>query len=161
MTLSTRRFVAIAATPLLLLAACSQASAPESTAEIVKETVKVSATTGPEYDYMLLEKFDTDMGAFVGLVAGESFAESEPKIDAVFTAYEGHAAPFKISKKKDVVEAGWTQVLVTQDGLMDGTIAGQQLLAIYDENDGLVTYGMRIKCHTDDGVSDWQNTVCE
>ena len=120
----------------------------------------VTAQDQPEYTYMLIEEFDTDMGEFIGLVEGESFNESVPKINAVFTAYDGHAEPQDITMLRDVVEGGWTQVLVTQDGVMDDTIAGHQLLAIYDENGELVTYGMRLKCHTDSGKSEWQKTAC-
>ena len=147
---------------MLALTACSQGSAPASDTptKTAEATSQATDKTVPEYDFMLMEKFDANMGEFIGLVEGESFDQSKPKIDAVFRSYEGHEAPVDIQIKKSIVEAGWTEVIVTQDGLMDGTVAGQQLLAIYDDDDQLVTYGVRIKCHTKSGTSDWQNTVC-
>jgi len=63
--------------------------------------------------------------------------------------------------ESDVVEAGWKQVLVTQDGLMDGTVTGQQLLAVFDDEKNLISYGIRIKCHTETGSTDWQIAICE
>ena len=155
MTLQLRNLSARVTLTCLALSACSQGSnAPRS------ETVAKTPQSQTTYNYVLMDEFNHNMGTFVGLIEGESFETSKPKIEAVFTAYDGHAAPADISMDKDVVEAGWTQVLTTQEGLLDDTVAGQQLLAIYDDEGKLVTYGMRIKCHVNGSVSDWQNTVC-
>jgi len=144
------------------LAACSQASndtAPvQAKAEAAKAVEKVQKNAG--YEYVAMEGFNYDMGKWVGLVEGESFEASEAKINAAFKAYDGHTKPKDISMDAQIVEADWKQVLVTQDGLMDGTVTGQQLLAVFDEEKKLVSYGMRIKCHTAQGDTDWQNTVC-
>ncbi|MDB2438345.1 hypothetical protein N9W89_06485 [Hellea sp.] len=172
MTLYFRGIATLASIAVLSLTACSQnTTAPaadtatkkvaEKIPETAQETVQIATQGNSEFEYMFMDKFEPKFSEFVGLVPGESFDDSKPKIDAVFTAYDGHAEPLAIRMEQDVVEAGWTQVLVTQDGLMDGTVAGQQLLAIYDENGELVSHGMRIKCHKDDSVSEWQNTACE
>ena len=147
---------------VLALAACTQAS--HETAEKVDSAVKTAKVETVQknagFEYVAMEGFSYDMGKWVGLVEGESFAESEAKINAAFKAYDGHAEPKDISMDAQIVEADWKQVLVTQDGLMDGTVTGQQLLAVFDEEKKLVSYGMRIKCHTAQGDADWQNTVC-
>ena len=153
-------------TSLCLLAACSQANIDTKVAEKATETVTKAVTKTAEaaktegFHYMLMDKFNQDMASFVGLVPGESFAASEAKINAVFKAYDGHAEPVDIGMAKSTVEAGWKQVLVTQDGVMDGTLAGQQLLAIFDDEGNFVSAGMRIKCHTESGTTAWQNTGC-
>lgn len=151
---------------LCLLSACSQANVDtkvvEKAAETVTETVTKTASTAKAdgFQYMLMDKFNQDMASFVGLVPGESFAASEAKINAVFKAYDGHAEPINIAMDKSEVEAGWKQVLVTQDGLMDGTVTGQQLLAIFDSEGNFISAGMRIKCHSESNSSGWQNTTC-
>ena len=144
----TRGLGAIAITSLFALGACSQAAAPtvDKVANTKQDNVKTVSSGASEYGFIDIKDFDRQMGDFVGLTEGESYTQSKPKIGAVFTAYDGHAEPRDIRTENNVVEAGWTQVLVTQDGLMDGTVTAQQLLVIYDQNDQLVTYGMRIKC---------------
>jgi len=122
---------------------------------------EANVKTASGFDYVSMEGFSHDMAKFVGLEEGESFAVSERKINAVFKAYEGHAEPQDINMDAAIVEAGWKQVLVTQDGLMDGTVTGQQLLAVFDDEKNLISYGMRIKCHTETGATDWQISICE
>ena len=107
-----------------------------------------------------MEDFSQEMASFVGLVPGESFAESQARINNVFKAYEGHAEPVNISLVETAVEADWKQVLVTQEGLMDGTVEAQQLLAIFDSENTFVSAGMRVKCEVEDGAPNWQNTGC-
>lgn len=147
-------------TSLCLLTACSQAdkSTVKSTAESVQKSVQSSQNDS--FDYILMEDFSQEMASFVGLVPGESFAESQAKINNVFKAYEGHAEPVNISLVETAVEADWKQVLVTQEGLMDGTVAAQQLLAIFDSENTFVSAGMRVKCELEDGAPHWQNTGC-
>ena len=134
------------------LTGCSKADVKTAAHETV------SNTSG--FEYISMEGFSHELAQFVGLTEGETFAASEVKINAVFKAYEGHAAPQDIRMESEIVEAGWKQVLVTQDGLMDGTVTGQQLLAIFDQDKNLVSYGMRIRCHAEDGTSNWQKTGC-
>ena len=147
-------------TSLYLLTACSQAdtSTVRSAAESVQKSVQSSQNDS--FDYILMEDFSQEMASFVGLVPGESFAESHAKINNVFKAYEGHAEPVNISLVETAVEADWKQVLVTQEGLMDGTVAAQQLLAIFDSENTFVSAGMRVKCELEDGAPNWQNTGC-
>ena len=147
-------------TSLCLLTACSQAdtSTVRSAAESVQKSVQSSQNDS--FDYILMEDFSQEMASFVGLVPGESFAESQAKINNVFKAYEGHAEPVNISLVETAVEADWKQVLVTQEGLMDGTVAAQQLLAIFDSENTFVSAGMRVKCELEDGAPHWQNTGC-
>ena len=147
-------------TSLCLLTACSQAdtSTVRSAAESVQKSVQSSQNDS--FDYILMEDFSQEMASFVGLVPGESFAESHAKINNVFKAYEGHAEPVNISLVETAVEADWKQVLVTQEGLMDGTVAAQQLLAIFDSENTFVSAGMRVKCELEDGAPNWQNTGC-
>jgi len=125
----------------------------------VNTATAINETSG--FEYISMEGFSHELGKFVGLKEGETFAESETKINAVFKAYDGHVTPQDIRMNSSIVEAGWKQVLVTQDGLMDGTVTGQQLLAVFDENKNLVSYGMRIKCHSENGAENWQKTICE
>ena len=142
-----------------ILAACSQSNVDSASSEATKVVEKVTTQNAAEgFHYMPMEKFNQSMAQFVGLETGESFDSAEPKINAVFKAYDGQTAPANIGMEAEIVEGGWKQVLVTQDGVADGTLAGQQLLAIFDDEQKLVTYGMRIKCegHT----SEWQNTPC-
>jgi len=138
------------------LAACSQADVKNAPASVKAETKKVSG-----FEYVSMEGFSHELASFVGLKEGESFVTSEGKINAVFKAYDGHAEPEAINMDSQIVEASWKQVLVTQDGLMDGTVTGQQLLAVFDDEKNLVSYGMRIKCHTESGSTDWQTNLCE
>ena len=147
-------------TSLCLLTACSQAdtSTVKSAAESVQKSVQSSQNDS--FDYILMEDFSQEMASFVGLVPGESFAESQAKINNVFKSYEGHAEPVNISLVETAVEADWKQVLVTQEGLMDGTVAAQQLLAIFDSENTFVSAGMRVKCEVEDGAPNWQNTGC-
>ena len=147
-------------TSLCLLTACSQAdtSTVKSAAESIQKSVQSSQNDS--FDYILMEDFSQEMASFVGLVPGESFAESQAKINNVFKAYEGHAEPVNISLVETAVEADWKQVLVTQEGLMDGTVAAQQLLAIFDSENTFVSAGMRVKCEVEDGAPNWQNTGC-
>ena len=147
-------------TSLSLLTACSQAdtSTVKSAAESIQKSVQSSQNDS--FDYILMEDFSQEMASFVGLVPGESFAESQAKINNVFKAYEGHAEPVNISLVETAVEADWKQVLVTQEGLMDGTVAAQQLLAIFDNENTFVSAGMRVKCGSEDGAPNWQNTGC-
>ena len=147
-------------TSLCLLTACSQAdtSTVKSAAESVQKSVQSSQNDS--FDYILMEDFSQEMASLVGLVPGESFAESQAKINNVFKAYEGHAEPVNISLVETAVEADWKQVLVTQEGLMDGTVAAQQLLAIFDSENTFVSAGMRVKCELEDGAPNWQNTGC-
>ena len=157
--------ISILGLSIFALTACSQAGddaavKAESKVEAAKSVVE-TAQKDSGYEYVAMEGFSYDMGKWVGLVEGESFAEAEVKINAAFKAYDGHAKPTDISMDAQIVEADWKQVVVTQDGLMDGTVTGQQLLAVFDEEKKLVSYGMRIKCHTEQGDTDWQNTVCE
>lgn len=147
----------------LALTACSQASTDTAPVTAKTETAKkvvekIQKNAG--FEYVAMEGFSHDMGKWVGLKEGESFAAAEAKINAAFKAYDGHAEPKNISMDAQIVEADWKQVLVTQDGLMDGTVTGQQLLAVFDEEKKLVSYGMRIKCHTAQGDTDWQATIC-
>ena len=137
------------------------ACAPSEVRSTASESATNVSAEATDYDYVMMKNFNHEMAVFVGLTPGESFAESEIKINKVFKAYEGHAEPQNISMDASIVEAGWKQVVVTQDGLMDGTVTGQQLLAVFDENQKLVDYGMRIKCHSGSGTANWQNTVCE
>ncbi len=157
---------------LCVLTACTKAdietSSKVSNVEAVVEAVKPKTRTDElqtdetkAFHYMIMDDFSQEMGAFVGLKAGDSFAVAEGKINTVFKSYDGHSEPHDIAMDKSIVEANWKQVLVTQDGLMDGTVTGQQLLAIFDDEEKLVSYGMRIKCHTENGSANWQNTVCE
>ena len=150
------------------LAACSQASTDsavsKSKTEVAKTVEKVTpkkAQKNAGFEYVAMEGFSHDLGKWVGLKEGESFAASEAKINAAFKAYDGHAEPKNISMDAQIVEADWKQVLVTQEGLMDGTVTGQQLLAVFDEEKKLVSYGMRIKCHTAQGDTGWQTAVCD
>ena len=142
------------------LSACSQAEVKTSPAE-VKAAADTIVKKTPGFEYVSMEGFSYDMAQFVGLQEGEDFAVSEGKINAVFKAYDGHAEPLDISMDSTIVEADWKQVLVTQNGLMDETVTGQQLLAIFDEEKKLVSYGMRIKCHTANGSTGWQIDICE
>ncbi|MEP1231226.1 MAG: hypothetical protein ABJG88_11160 [Litorimonas sp.] len=150
---------------LSVLAACSPSHThEEAETHSIKEahsTKKAPVVKTDSAAYISISQFNPKMASFIGLEIGESFASADPKIQAVFKAYDGHAEPLNIDVKSDIVEAGWKQVLVTQDGLMDGTVTGQQLLAIFDEDQKLITYGIRIKCHSDSGDTDWQKTVCE
>jgi len=146
---------AILGLAILSLTSCSQADT--KTVPTAVETVTADKTI----KNVSMEGFSYDMAKFVGLKEGENFAVSEGKINAVFKAYDGHAEPSDIRMESDIVEAGWKQVVVTQDGLMDGTVTGQQLLAVFDEEKKLVSYGMRIKCHTETGSTDWQIAICE
>lgn len=167
MTLTIRKISAFTSLTLLsvIFTACSQNASTASqgvSQHTSSETATKTAQKDTEFKYISMEGFNPAFGKFVGLEIGETFAQSEPKINAVFKAYQGHEEPVDIRMNSTIVEAGWKQVLVTQDGLMDRTVAGQQLLAIYDENEELVTYGMRIKCHTTGGgVSEWRSTICE
>ena len=164
MKILSRKTVAVFGISILALAGCSQASHDTSSStassEAKTEITKVE-TKDAGFEYVAMEGFNYDMGKWVGLVEGESFAESEVKINAAFKAYDGHAEPKDISMDAQIVEADWKQVVVTQDGLMDGTVTGQQLLAVFDEEKKLVSYGMRIKCHTEQGDTDWQASVCK
>ncbi len=139
--------------------ACSQAERVSNAEDVKSETVK-AAKEKIGYEYIAMEGFSYELGQFIGLTEGESFTESERKINAVFKAYDGQTDPVDIRMEDTIVEAGWKQVLVTQDGLMDGTVTGQQLLAVFDDEQKLVNYGMRIKCHTDSGSSKWQTEGC-
>lgn len=141
------------------LTACSKADVDVKSA--VETVAEKAAQTSPGFDYIAMEGFSHDLAQFVGLTEGESFAQSEAKINYVFKAYDGHEEPIDIRMDSTVVDAGWKQVLVTQDGLMDGTVTGQQLLAIFDEDKKLISFGMRIKCHAENGSSDWQKHICE
>ena len=107
-----------------------------------------------------MEDFSQEMASFVGLVPGESFAESQAKINNVFKSYEGHAEPVNISLVETAVEANWKQVLVTQEGLMDGPVAAQQFLALFDSENTFVSAGMRVKCEVENEAPNWQNTGC-
>lgn len=139
---------------LLSLSACSQASVNDTPA-------KAELEKATSYEYVSIENFSHDLAQFVGLAENDSFEVAETKIKAVFKAYDTHADPADISMDSDIVEGGWKQVLVTQNGLVDGIVTGQQLLAIFDDEKKLMTYGMRIKCHSETGNSDWQTTLCE
>jgi len=150
MKLTTLHAAAILGLTIYGLSGCSQADVESDEAE-----------KAPGFEYVAMEGFSHEMAKFVGLEEGEDFAVSEGKINAVFKAYEGHAKPQDIKMDAAIVEAGWKQVLVTQDGLMDGTVTGQQLLAVFDDEKKLISYGMRIKCHTETGSTDWQITICE
>ena len=161
-TSSTAIFLGLA----VALGACSKADvAAPSVKEVVQsEATSVAVAANKEsnsYDYVSMEGFSHKMAKFVGLTEGEAFAESEAKINAVFKAYDGQTQPVEISMDSQIVEAGWKQVVVTQNGLMDGTVAGQQLLAIFDDEKKLVAYGMRIKCDTPNGSEKWQKHGCE
>ena len=153
-------------TSLCLLTACSQADTStvksvatvKTAAEPVQKSVQSSQNNS--FDYILMEDFSQEMASFVGLVPGESFAESQAKINNVFKSYEGHAEPVDISLVETAVEADWKQVLVTQEGLMDGAVAAQQLLAIFDNENTFISAGMRIKCEVEGGAPNWQNTGC-
>ena len=137
----------------VIVGACSQS-------HIDKGAESLTVNKG-DFNYVSMDAFNPDMAQFIGLGIGESFETARTKINTVFKAYDGHAVPQNIGMKSEIVEAGWKQVLVTQDGVMDGTVTGQQLLAIFDEDQKLITYGMRIKCYSDKGDTDWQKTVCE
>jgi len=145
----------------------SDVKTPSSKSEVTQNNTTSTSTAvktekeASAIEYVAMDGFSYDLGKFVGLTEGETFAESEAKINAVFKTYEGHAQPQNIDMDASIVEAGWKQVLVTQDGLMDGTVTGQQLLAVFDDEKKLISYGMRIKCHNDQGTSDWQIEVCE
>ncbi len=154
MTLNTPTTLSMALIGALLVA-CSNGS------DIQTQTQSEAQTQAKQHQYMIMDKFDHDLAKFVGLNTGESLEQSEEKIHAVFKAYDGHATPLDISMDALTVDADWKQVLVTQDGLMDGTVTGQQLLAIFDESDTLISYGIRIKCHSETGTSDWQTALCE
>jgi len=123
---------------LCVLTACTKAdietSSKVSNVEAVVEAVKPKTRTDElqtdetkAFHYMIMDDFSQEMGAFVGLKAGDSFAVAEGKINTVFKSYDGHSEPHDIAMDKSIVEANWKQVLVTQDGLMDGTVTGQQL----------------------------------
>ena len=142
------------------LSGCSQTDVNTAPAEVKAAAGKVVKKT-PGFEYISMEGFSYEMAGFLGLQEGESFAVSEGKINAVFKAYDGHTEPQSIDMDATIVEAGWKQVLVTQNGLMDGTVTGQQLLAVFNEDNNLVSYGMRIKCHTANGSTDWQTAICE
>lgn len=58
------------------------------------------------FEYISMEGFSHELGKFVGLKEGETFAESETKINAVFKAYDGHATPQDIRMDSSIVEAG-------------------------------------------------------
>ena len=134
-----------------LLTACSRANVGSPTSD--------SAKSG-NFEYTPMDGFSQDMASFIGLTVNESFSTSEAKINAVFKAYDGQAAPRGIAMKSENVEGGWNQVLVTQDGVTDNVLAGQQLLAIFDDEQKLVTYGVRIKCRGESAAPAWQNTPC-
>jgi len=151
---------AILSLAIVSLSGCSEANVKTASTEI-KTAAENTDKKASGFDYVSMEGFSHDMAKFVGLEEGESFAVSERKINAVFKAYEGHAEPQDINMDAAIVEAGWKQVLVTQDGLMDGTVTGQQLLAVFDDEKNLISYGMRIKCHTETGSTDWQISICE
>jgi len=102
------------------LSACSKAGNNVAANKVQSSNAKASQEAS-SFEYVSIEGFSYDLAKFVGLVEGETFAESEVKINAVFKAYDGHANPLDIRMESDIVEAGWKQVLVTQDGLMDGT----------------------------------------
>jgi len=146
------------------LTACSNASKPDTSATTVKTenaTAQTKTAQADQYQYIKMDKFNRNLATFIGFRLGENIAQSTLKINAVFKAYDGHADPLDISTQTSVVEAGWKQVLVTQDGLMDGTVTGQQLLAIFDDSDKLISYGMRIKCHSETADAMWQSEVCD
>jgi len=134
----SRKSVAILGLSMFALAACSQAGHESASTDVKAETAKVE-TKNAGFEYVAMEGFNYDLGKWVGLVEGESFAESEVRINAAFKAYDGHAEPKDISMDAQIVEANWKQVLITQDGLMDGTVTGQQLLAVFDEEKKLVS----------------------
>ena len=148
----------------VLMTACSHVSHTRETPITETSTSKTShvkASANEQFHYMPMDKFDHDLAKFIGLEPGESFNQAEDKIHAVFKAYDGHKTPLDISMGISTVEANWKQVLVTQDGLMDGTVTAQQLLAVFDEEDTLVSYGLRIKCYSKTGTSSWQTVLCE
>ena len=138
---------------VLALGACSQS-------HIDKGAESLTVNTGA-FNYVSMDAFSPDMARFIGLEIGESFETAETKINGVFKAYDGHAAPLNIGMESEIVEAGWKQVLVTQNGVIDEAITAQQLLAIFDEDQKLITYGIRIKCYSDAGGTDWQKTICD
>jgi len=165
---SPRKSITVLGLAIFGLVACSQASHDNTLSQAktkVTETAEKVATQKPQksvgFEYVAMEGFSHDMGKWVGLKEGDSFAEAEVKINAAFKAYDGHAEPKNIGMDAQIVEADWKQVLVTQDGIMDGTVTGQQLLAVFDEEKKLVSYGMRIKCHTAQGDTNWQAAACE
>jgi len=126
----------------------------------IKSTSAKAVKEASAFQYISMDGFSYDLAKFVGLKEGESFAESEVKIRAVFMAYDGQTEPTTIAMDKEIVEADWKQILVTQDGVMDGTVDSQQLLAVFDDDGKLITYGMRIKCHRQSGEPSWQTTGC-
>jgi len=154
------KFILLCISTLLIMAGCAQTNVDSVVSESLGKSMSV-VDKGTDYEYMPMAKFDAGLASFVGLVPGESFAQAEVKIANVFKAYDGHAEPLNIGMEKSTVEADWKQILVTQDGLLDETVTGQQLLAIFDTEGKLVSYGMRIKCYSSSGQSEWQTTVCE
>lgn len=146
-----------------VLMACAPAQKNEASVNeaSVADNIVDTAQAEQAFEYISMDAFSHDLAKFVGLVEGESFAQAEVKINAVFKAYDGHAKPRDIRMDAVKVEAGWKQVLVTQDGLLDGTVTAQQLLAIFDDEQKLVSYGMRIKCNAQSGSTDWQTDLCE
>ncbi len=154
------KFFLLCISALFVMTGCAQTNVVSDGVESLAKSMSV-VDKGTDYEYMQMSKFDVGLASFVGLVPGESFEQSEAKIKAVFKAYEGHAEPQNIGMEKSTVEADWKQILVTQDGLLDETVTGQQMLAIFDQEGRLVSYGMRIKCYSESGQSEWQTTVCE
>lgn len=143
--------ILIQAATLLGLTACTQAGISDLLPQARSEADLAK-------NYVAMEDFSYELAQFVGLTENESFEDAEAKISTVFRPYDGHTAPTEIHVDRQPVEAGWTQVVCTQDCLLDDTVTGQQLLAVFDEEDQLISYGMRIKCAN---ATEWQTSACE
>jgi hypothetical protein len=157
----------------ILLSACSNdapvaddVAAPEEPQfRELPDRIRDSSNPSADIDY---HSYSTDMAKFVGLEVGESHTSAVAKISAYFapeTLGEGKKQESSVSiYDRD----GGSILLAVSDGLMDDSVKGESLYAVFAKEDlgedgvtqTLVTYGLKVKCWRGENKDNWQTDLC-
>ena len=141
----------------LALTACNNADPqPSETIETPEPPAYASAS---DYDK---SDFTPDLARYYGLEPGMDSEVAEPLIRTAFSA-EGEGI-ISTDVKTIYATVGRTIIVATVEGLLDDSIAGEQLYAEFTPvsplTNSLDFYGARIKCARGRNTTDWQTQPC-
>ncbi|MEE9348365.1 MAG: hypothetical protein V3U82_09220 [Robiginitomaculum sp.] len=110
------------------------------------------------------DSYSMDMAKFVGLEIGESHTSAVAKISTYFTPEALGEGKQQESSVSIYDRDGGSILLAISDGLMDDSVKGESLYAIFSKDeDGaqtLVTYGLKAKCWRGENKDNWQIDLC-
>jgi|GEM_PF-2580962 len=140
---------------------------PEVRRDLDQAAGNVTVPEPPAYDSASnydTSDFSTDLASYLDLSEGMDSADAETRLRNWLTAAaegEGNSSTdFKTIYETD----GRTVLVATREGLMDDSIAGEQVYAEFTPvsplTNSLGFYGLRIKCARGSNTTQWQTQPC-